>query len=81
MDHFDLHFLPFVRCEVVPLYDLVEESLVSSSQALMSSARVPLLSGDLPVLSLLICSSSVVISGILLSSLTSCSKSSLSLSS
>ena len=42
-------------------------SLVSSSQALMSSARIPLLSGDLPVLSLLIalCSSSVEISGIL----------------
>ena len=25
VDHFDLHFLPFVRCEVVPLYDLVED--------------------------------------------------------
>ena len=42
-------------------------SLVSSSHALMSTARTPLLSGDLPFLSLLIadCNSSVVISEIL----------------
>ena len=45
-------------------------SLVSSSHALMSSARIPLLSGDLPFLSLLIAvrNSSVVISGVLFSS-------------
>ena len=56
--------------------------LVSSSQALTSSARIPLLCGDLPFVSLLIalCNSSVVISSILVSSLISCSKSSLSLS-
>ena len=54
-------------------------SLVSSSQTSMSSARIPLLSGDLLFLCLLIafCNSSVVISNILLSSLVSCSKSSL----
>ena len=68
---------------MISLKSCLTMSLVSSSQAVMSSARIPLLSGDLPFLSLLIalCNSSVVISGILLSSLVSCSKSSLSLSS
>ena len=42
-------------------------SFVSSSQALMSSARIPSLSGDLPFMSILIasCNSSFVVSGIL----------------
>ena len=46
-------------------------SLVSSSHALMSSVLIPLLSGDLPFLSLMIAvrNSSVVISGILVISL------------
>ena len=80
MDHFYFHFLPFFRCEVVSFYDLVEDLSHHFSrlfaQSLMSSARIPLPSGDLPDLSLQIaaCISSDVISGILSSSLSSCSE-------
>ena len=52
---------------VISLKTCLTISLVSSSNALMSSARLPLLSGDFAFLGLLIavCNSSVVISGIL----------------
>ena len=51
---------------IISLKSCLTISLVSSSHALTSSARIPWLSGDLPFLSLLIavCNSSVVISGI-----------------
>ena len=54
-------------CLMISLKICLTISFVSSSQALMSSARIPSLSGDLPFLSFLIasCNSSLVISGIL----------------
>ena len=63
---------------MISLKNCLTISLVSSTQTLMSWTRISFLSGDLP-LSLLIafCNTSVVILDILLSSLISCSKSSL----
>ena len=84
MYHFDLHFLPFFRREVVPLYDLVEEFCHHFSRLIVACFDVfgtnsIAVWGFCLFLSLLIafCNSSVVTSGILLSSLISCSKSSL----
>ena len=59
VSRFYLHFLPGVKREFILSNDFVEDlshhffrcltiSCVSSSQALMSSARIPSLSGDLP---------------------------------
>ena len=40
MYHFTLHFLPFVRCEVVPFYDVVEELFHHFSRLVVASFDV-----------------------------------------